>query len=143
MEVDYMIIADEAAAAEGKHYIHGAGWDILWGASFPITHPLMAIAVRLRTPWVDTNQPHELTLDVVDGDGNSVLEKPLGGTVNVGRPATTPPGNDQVTPLAFRLIGVKFPHPGDYAVIFRIDGIDRSRSPFRVIEAKGPPAPTR
>lgn len=143
MDVDYMVLADEAAAAEGKHYIHGAGWDILWAASFPVSHPLMAVAIRLRTPWMDTNQPHEVALDVVDGDGKSILDKPLQGRVNVGRPPTTPPGGDQVTALAFRLVGVEFRQPGDYAVIVRLDGIDKAKSPFRVVEAQGAQAATR
>ena len=138
MLVDYLVLADAVAVADGKHYIHGAGWDTIFGASFPVTHPTMGIAVRLRVPWTDTNQPHTISLDVIDGDGQSVLATAPGGQINVGRPPTIPPGQDQVVPLAFALLSVQFERAGDYVVVVRIDGIDQGRAPFRVAEM--PPA---
>jgi hypothetical protein len=60
MQVDYLVLADAAAAVEGKHYIHGAGWDRLLAPSFPVTHPLMSVAIRFRIGWTETNQPHEV-----------------------------------------------------------------------------------
>lgn len=134
MQVDYLVLADAVAVAEGKHYIHGAGWDTIFGASFPIVHPVMGVAVRLRVPWTDTNQPHTISLDVLNGDGQSVLANAPGGQINVGRPPTIPNGQDQVVPLAFTLLSVQLERAGDYVVVVRIDGIDQSRAPFRVAE---------
>lgn len=136
MNVDYMVLADAVAAADGKHYIHGAGWDILWAVSFPVAHPSMGVAVRLRVPWTDTNQPHAVGLDLLDGDGQSILPTPAGGEINVGRPPTIPPGQDQVVPLAFNLVGVRFERAGDYVVVIRIDGTDQARATFRVVHAQ-------
>ena len=135
MQVDYLVVADAAAAVEGKHYIHGAGWDRLLAASFPVTHPLMSVAIRFRIGWTETNQPHEMELDVVDEDGRSILSSPPGpprGVINVGRPHHLTPGEDQVLPLALSLHNLTFDRPGLYAVVLRLDGQDVGRSTFRV-----------
>jgi len=146
MELDYLVLADAAAAAEGKHYIHGGGWDTLFAATYPVVHPKMAIAVRLRVPWNATNHAHRIEVDVVDEDGNSILPNPPGplrGEINVGRPPTIPVGADQFVPLVFDVVGLQFPQEGSYAVILRIDGLDMARYPVRLMTPPGirqPPA---
>ena len=140
MNVDYLVLADAVAAAEGKHYIHGAGWDTIWAGSFPVSHPSMGVAVRLRVPWTDTNQPHAIALDLIDGDGQSILANPIQGDINVGRPPTIPPGQDQVLSLAFNLVGVRFERPADFVVVVRIDGVDQGRAPFHVAQSPKQPA---
>jgi hypothetical protein len=135
MQVDFLVLADAATAAEGKLYIHGAGWDTLFAASFPVQHPLLAAAVRLRVPWTATNQPHSLELDVIDEDGASILPDPPGvlrGEINVGRPPNLEVGQDQVMPLTFSIRGLTFERAGGNSVVFRIDGSEEARSPFRV-----------
>jgi len=132
MDVDYLVLADAATAADGKHYIHGGGWDTLWAASFPVTQPQMTAAVRLRVPWHDTNQPHQLGVDIVDADGNSLLPQRMAQAITVGRPPTLDPGDDQVVPLTFTFAGFQFPAPGTYALIVTIDGMEVGRAPFRV-----------
>ncbi len=137
-----MVLADAAASENGKHYIHGAGWDRLSGTSFPITHPSMGVAVRLRIPWNETNEPHAVSVDVVDGDGVSILQGRVPqGTITVGRPPNIPVGQDQVLALAFTLVGVAFEKEGDYVVVVRLDGMDQARSPFLVqqLPGQGPP----
>src|SRR5437867_5681011 len=129
MELDYLVLADAATAAEGKLYIHGAGWDRVLAREWPAA-PAMAAAVRLRIPWTDTNQPHALELDIVNEDGLSILPIPPGpfqGTINMGRPPIVQPGDDQFLPLAFHLNGVKFERAGVYVVLLRIDGRDVGR----------------
>jgi hypothetical protein len=140
MQVDYLVLADAAAAAEGKLYIHGAGWDTLLAASFPVQHPLLAVAVRLRVPWTATNQPHSLELDIMNEDGASVLPDPPGvlrGEINVGRPPNLGHGQDQVVPLTFSIRLLTFERAGGYSVVFRIDGSEEARSPFRVESLPG------
>jgi len=135
MLVDYLLLADAAAALQGKLYVHGAGWDTIWGAQFPVVHPLIAVALRLRVPWANTNQPYDLTIDVLDEDGVSILPAPTGPpkvTINVGRPPQAPPGSDQVVPLALNLQNLEFAHAGSYAVVLRINDSDAARSPFTV-----------
>lgn len=140
MEVDYIVLADAAAAVEGKHYIHGAGWDTIFAGSFPVQHPSMAVAVRLRIPWTATNQPHSLELDLIDADGASILPDPPGvvkGDINVGRPPHLSPGDDQVVCLVFNLLGLQFERAGTYSVVFRIDGSEEGRQTFRLVALGG------
>ncbi len=140
MQVDYVVLADAAVTADGKHYIHGAGWDTIYAAAFPVQHPLLAVAVRLRVPWTATNQPHSLELDIVDEDGRSALPEPPGvlkGEINVGRPPQLQPSQDQVVPLTFNLRSLTFEKPGGYSVVVRVDGSEEGRSPFKVAEVLG------
>jgi len=135
LQVDYLVLADWAAVAEGKHYIQGAGWDTLFAQSFPVVHQAMSVAVRVRVPWTDTNVQHVLELDIIDADGRSILPEPPGtlrAPLTMGRPAHTPPGNDQVAPLVFNLHRVQFAAPGAYAMVLRVEGHDVARSPFQV-----------
>jgi len=131
-----MVLADAAAAENGKHYIHGGGWDTIWAGSFPVAHPMMGIALRFRVPWNDTNQPHKIAIDILDGDGQSILPNPLRSQITVGRPPTIPVGNDQVLPFAFNLANVNFQQAGDYVAVVRVDDADQARAPFRVAEAQ-------
>lgn len=140
LTVDYMVLADAVAAVQGKHFIHGAGWDTITGLSFPVIHPAMGVAVRLRVPWVATDRPHDLELDVLNGEEQSILATPPGplhATVIAGRPPHLAPGEDQVLPLALSLHGLKFERPGLFMVILRLDGREAMRSPFRVSPASG------
>jgi uncharacterized protein DUF6941 len=135
LQVDYLVLADAAAVAEGKHYIHGAGWDTLAASAFPAVHPVMGVAVRLRIPWADTNQPYMLVIDLIDADGRSILPAasgPLCAPVTIGRPAHVPPGTDQVLPLVFTFHGLRFPAPGTYALVLRVGGEDLARTTFHV-----------
>jgi hypothetical protein len=133
--VDYLVLADAVAAVGGKHYIHGGGWDTLYAGAFPVVHPSMGIAVRLRVPWNDTNRPCVFELDVLDADGRTILPDPPGpirGTVNLGRPPHLPIGDDQVVPLALGLNSLRFETPGLYVIVCRLDGVEAARAPFRV-----------
>lgn len=61
---------------------------------------------------------------------------PLRGQVNVGRPPNLAPGEDQILPVAIGLNGTKIAQAGQYAVVFRIDGEERGRAPFKVQQAQ-------
>lgn len=140
IQVDYLVLADAVAAVGGKHYIHGGGWDTLFSAAFPVTHPVMAVAIRLRVPWANTDRPATLVLDVLDADGQTILPDPPGpiqGTVNIGRPSHLPTGDDQVVPIALSLNNLRFVGPGQYVVVCLLGGEEAARAPFRV--ALSPP----
>lgn len=136
VEVDYLVLADAVAAADGKHYIHGGGWDMISTASLPFQYALIAVAIRVRVPWAETNQPHEVVLDILDADGVSVLGSPSGPPhviVNLGRPPNLPPGTDQTLPLVINLQGILFEKAGPYATVVTIDGADAARTAFSIM----------
>lgn len=134
MNVDYLLLADAATLADGKLYIHGAGWETIGVTSLPVKQSLH-IALRIRVPWSETNRQSNLELDIVDTEGQSLLAIPPGptrGTINVGQPSHVKPGDDHVVPLALHLGDVTFQREGTYAVVFRIDGSEVARTPFKV-----------
>ncbi|HEX8918307.1 MAG TPA: hypothetical protein VF898_07380 [Chloroflexota bacterium] len=135
MKVDYLLLADAVAAADGKHYIHGGGWDTLYVPSFPFTHPQLSIAARLRVPAADTNVPHTIGLDVVGEDGTTILANPVQAAMTVGRPPNIPPAQDQVIPLALNIVALSFSRPGTYSLIFMIDGEQVDAAQFHVLRA--------
>ncbi|MHB8644610.1 MAG: DUF6941 family protein [Thermomicrobiales bacterium] len=134
MQADYLVLADAATVADGKMYIHGAGWDNVLTPTLPITLTA-AVAILIRIPWAETNEEHVIGLDIHDADGHSILPKgpgPLRGKLNVGRPANVEVGEDQVLPLAIGLNGTAIERVGRYVIVLELDGREAARAPFRV-----------
>ena len=93
-----MMLADAAQAVGGKLYILGGGWSVT-----PPGIP-SAIALYLQVPWDQANQRHKLRLELLDIDGNPVLNEQgagiaVEGEFETGRPAGLKPG----TPLDFTM----------------------------------------
>ena len=140
MHVDYLILADSVAVAEGKHYIHGGGWDTLFASSFPALHPTLGVAARLRVPPEEAGQPLAVEVDVQDSEeGHSLLPEPLRGIVNTERPSPAPPGNDLLLHLALSFTNLQFESPGLYNIVLRIDGQPLAESQFNVLPLPSPP----
>jgi hypothetical protein len=129
-------LVDAATAAEGRHYIHGAGWDTIGATNFPVVHSALTVAFLLRIPWNDANASHRVELDVLYADGASILPNPpgpMGRPITVGRPANVVPGNDLLVPLVFNLAGITIPQPGDYVVVMRVEGEEVKRFPLHLV----------
>lgn len=132
MEVDYLLVADAAEAINGKHYIHGGGFDTIMAFNVPATHARLGIAARFLIDWNETNQPFDVKFDILNADGKSILPRPFEGKINVGRPVTAQPGDAQAASLALNLVGLMFPTFGDYAITASVNGIEKRRVPFHV-----------
>ena len=101
-----MMLADFAQAVNGKLYIMGGGWSLTGPNPAP-----SAIAIRIEVPWNQTNQKHNLKLELLDSDfcpvsvpmpaGNSPLV--ISAEFEVGRPAGIPPGIPIDIPFAFNI----------------------------------------
>ncbi len=153
-------ICDHAQVAGGKLFISGAAINIF---GVPAGHPApygigFALAGTVQVPWTATNQDHRLNFRVVTEDertpvlagGAELPPEGLGGEMvfNVGRPPGLPGGEEQLVPFAFQLAGVPFMEAGRYIVVFRLDGTEVSRLPFRImvqpVQAQyGPSTPGR
>ena len=136
MKVDYLILADAAIAADGKHYLHGAGWETIVASAFPVSHPQMSAAFRLRIPPGDDG--HRLGLDVVDPAGGTILATPIYMDVGI-KPGEPAPSEEQLLCLVFNVGGLNFAGPGAYAVVITVDGAESHRTPFFVREAVAGP----
>ena len=130
MNIEWLILADSAQIVGNKLYLLGGGWDVLTVASaFPVQQRC-AVAASYRVPWNETNERHNVEIEIGDDDGQ-VLAK-VGGQVEVGRPAGIAPGTDQRAQIAAE-ISLNLEKEGAYAVIARIEGAEVQRFPFRVI----------
>ena len=136
MDVDWLILADAAQIVGGKLYLLGGGWDVLTvNAPFP-AQQRCTIAAAFTVPWHETNQPLQVEIVVMDGDGASLGT--ISGQVELGRPPGLPQGSDQRAQLAAEM-GLTFPAPGTYVVVARCNGEEGKRAAFRVVQAAGPP----
>ncbi|MEA2682381.1 MAG: hypothetical protein QOK05_709 [Chloroflexota bacterium] len=128
MKVDYLVLADAAIATEGKHYLHGAGWDSLVAVSLPVFHRHMAAALRLRLPGGGATR--RLGVDVVNPEGASILAAPI---YNDLVPASADQGLDeQAMALVFNFDSLHFTQAGRYSVVVSVDGVELHRTPFTV-----------
>jgi hypothetical protein len=151
VEID-AFLADSIVAAEGKLYVQGAGWNIIYAPSFPFRHSRIGLGVIIRVPYTATNQMHKLQVHIEDSDG-AVL--PLGdappgiegsdgkisrleGEFSVGRPPLLPPGDEQVVPLALNIDGLVFEKPDMYNITISVDGSVLKRLPARVHQLAQP-----
>lgn len=140
-EIEYLLLADHAEAANGKLYVMGAGWTDQWRPPQPddalirITH--FGIGVSVLIPWTDTNRQHHLTLRLEHEDGDPILAN-LEANLEMGRPPGLPHGSDQRAVLALNA-DIQFPAPGGYRIVADVGGPSKTTA-FRVHDAPAPPA---
>ena len=120
-----MLLADYAEAINGKLYVMGGGWSI----AGPFPSP-SALAIKIEVPWNDTNQKHELKVELLDGDYNPVLvPTPAGnaalivnGNFEVGRPPGIIVGSPLDVPFAFNIGAIPLEPSRRYIWRLSIDG---------------------
>ena len=110
MEIEVFTLCDAAADYQGRLSILGI-FDTIFAANLPALHPHCSVALRIRFSKVEEGK-HNLTLHIVDYDGNMIIP-PLSGEFGIQLA-----GNDQhgTINLVLNLQGLKFQHPGEYAV---------------------------
>ena len=135
MDLMAALAADAAVVERGKLYIHGAGWDTVWAASFPVTHPTMALALLFRIEYSEALTDIPIAIELVDDDDQPVGIAKIEGKINVGHAPGTKPGQPIFVPQAITLPMLQFPKEGSY--IFRIASGTRSLGTvtFRVAPA--------
>ena len=73
MEVDFVLLADGVAQRpDGKLDFFGAGFDTLWAAQAPATHPQLALAIRLFLSRHEAEAAHVLEVILMSADGAEV-----------------------------------------------------------------------
>lgn len=138
MKIDFLILAEAATSTGSKLYIHGAGWEALPVASLPTGLGYVAAAMRVRAPAGETGGRHVVTIDVVDGSGESVLPVPPGPILKPVRVPEESATGDRLLCLACNLLSVPINAYGEHAVVVAIDGEEQARSTFRVVAAGSP-----
>lgn len=139
LEAEWLILADSAEVVNNKLYLIGGGWDtVALQGPFPNQHPC-AVAASFRVPWNETNQQHNIEIEIAEQDGKQLVS--IAGQIEVGRPPGIPLGFTQRVQLAVKL-GLEFQSPGTHTIIARIEGQESKRIQFYVASPSPVPAPS-
>ena len=131
-EIDFVILADFVEVIGGKLYLMGGAWDRInvRDAAQPLR---FGVALGVLVPWNGTNQNHSLTAAIQDADGNQqgmLMES----TFVAGRPPEWRPGSTQRVLVAVNTLAAP-PPAGEYSLVASIDGQERRRVNFTVVQA--------
>jgi hypothetical protein len=132
-----LLLCDHAEAVNGKLYINGGGWSILWAARRPVTTYL---ALVITVDWDETNIRHELLAELRTADGEEVImngDPPMpvraGGILEIGRPPGIKPGTSIPAPMAIGLAGLVL-DAGQYVWHVNVGTKELTRKTFQVLE---------
>ena len=93
MQVGFLLLADHSESVNGKLYMVGGGWNVLRLPELPHDWGFH-IALGLDVGWDETNNHHDLLVNVHDPDGNELGEG-LAAEFEAGRPPGMPAGQEQ------------------------------------------------
>lgn len=133
MDAEWILLADHVDTINNKLYMMGGGWEAMTVGTLPTQH-VLAIAVSFSVPWNETNQVHNIELEVGDQDGSSLAK--VEGQIEVGRPPGIPLGNSQRVQVGFN-IGLTIEKLGLYFVAARVEGQESKRVTFNVLAGAG------
>ena len=122
-QIEFLILADKAEVLGGKLYMMGGGYDRKYIGNIEGPVDLVVVA-GILVPWHSTNRELAFSLSIEDVDGKPLLEKPIEGTLRLGRPADAEEGQ------TFRVMSVlngrlKLPGYGTYRVVATAGGSSR------------------
>jgi hypothetical protein len=124
IQIRVMLLADAAQAVGGKLYVLGGGFDRINMPTVPFSHRF-DLAMLIEVPWVATNQPFQVVVELHDADG-----EPMGyraeATMETGRPPGTRQGTALTVPVAVPVVA-DFPGPGRYILQASINGREANR----------------
>lgn len=135
IDVPVFFVADHAEAVRGKLYVTGGCWNVLTVGRTPARHGHLSLAMAIRVPWHETNIEHDISVDMLDEDGLTVLPEPVAGKFEVGRAPGVRPGDEVMNVMVLNLESIEFPKSGVYQFVLSINGDIKTRASFRVREA--------
>jgi uncharacterized protein DUF6941 len=143
-------LADSVVNADGKLYVQGAGWNVIYVGVIPTRHPRLAIGmiIRILSTAAPVEHRFEIRLATPDGDmlplaagppeeGAGEVIRSLSGTFSIDPTLPLERGDEQLLPVAINLDGIVFDRVGIYRVLLSIDGTDAKVLPFRVVLVDG------
>ncbi len=119
MDIEFAFLAD-AAQADSKLYILGAGIEAIQAQQFPASHPYLSFVVKLRLHPTECGRQHQLEIEVWDPDGSRIGPQ-LSRQFSAARHATDPT-RPVFVQTVLNLVGMAFPKAGAYAFHIILDG---------------------
>ncbi len=121
-DIDYLIVADRADVMGGKLYLMGGGFDRIQPPEFPL-NLMLGIAVGIRVPYQETEDPHKIRVTLERADGDKLVE--IEAELQTGRPPGMR-GKDLPVPMAFN-VPITVAEPGEYVLTAHVDGRELRR----------------
>lgn len=137
VEIDFLILADQAEGLNGKLYMMGGGWNERQIVDFNRPLPFH-VAVGILVPWDQAFQEHQFSLRLEDEDGRK-LPPEFSGTINVGAQPTAVRGQPLRTILVVQGEWT-IPSPGTYRMVAAVDGAHERGALFNLRARPGSPA---
>ncbi len=133
LQVDFLLLADRAEAANGKLFVMGGGWEQIGIQDFQ--QPMsLSFAVAVTVPWNATNRQHTLSCSLETSDRVPVAEFRVELGFVVGRPPQMVPGESQRVLLAAPGIPVRLPGAGTYELRADLNGKEARRTKFKALQ---------
>jgi len=134
MQIGFLLLADHSEAVNGKLYMTGGGWNVLSLPELPHEWGFH-IALGIDVAWDETNQRHNLHVNIHDPDG-AELGEGLSAEFEAGRPPGLQTGQEQRLVMSIGT-NVTFSTSGPHAAVVQINGEEIGRARFYLME--GPP----
>jgi Family of unknown function (DUF6941) len=132
-----LLLCDFAEAVNGKLYVMGGGWNVLFAPGQPVT---MSVAAVIAVPWDQTNRKYELALELLTEDGERVAMEDetiaVTGEFELGRPPGIKPGSSLNAPFVWTFAGLVL-ESGGYEWKVSIDGEPVASRAFAVTSPPG------
>lgn len=141
MELDHALVADIAAPRpDGKLDLYGIGWDTIFAAAVPASHPRMDVIIRFLASAHELEVPHQVVVSLMGPDGQQLarMDAHIDAMPEEQR-STIEPGHRFGLGLLLTLANVVFPEYGSYSLVITWDG-NEVRDPIRLF-VKPIPAP--
>ena len=126
VSIESLILANHVESVNGLLYISGGGWTTHHRVFPPGSPPLLShlgLALIIAVPWHQTNQNHNLVIEIRDEDAKPMVN--ITAQLNVGRLPGMRPGTIQYPTIALPM-NITFPHAGGYEIVTSIADVDDS-----------------
>ncbi len=127
MKVEIFTLCDAATADSGGKLNILGSFDRIHANAIPVTHPLCALAIKLRFERLEEGQKR-IRISFMDSDGAAVMP-----TLDAATQVAFPPGEHTVTAcLVLQIQQLKLPNFGEYSIDLGVDGRHEASIPLFV-----------
>lgn len=132
MKVEIFTLCDAATADSGGKLNILGSFDRINAGGIPVTHPLCALAMKLRFERLEEG-PKRIRISFVDSDGTAIMP-----TLEAGTQVNFPPNESSVTAcFVLQIQQLKLPNYGEYSIDLAVDGRHEASIPLFVKQIGG------
>ena len=128
MERQFAFVCDYAEQDNKLHAV-GIGWETIYTANMPCTHPVMCFVAGLRGTIAEAGTK-SISLRLIDGDGEDVIP-PMHHQVHF---EVKQPQLESNLRIVMNFVNVQFKKYGPYAIHLVVQGNDMGSVSFHVSE---------